>query len=683
MAYADFVPIEAKVAIRPMLSEDSAGVLSAILSAADYGVLYTDLDHTALACNRAFAELWGVAMDDVVSSEVMGLRDAVRALIPDYKSWEENLSQVYADPQRTQEDELTLMKSPLIVIRRYTGPVMGVQGRVIGRLWTFRDITKEVRQRRLREAVNEASLFYASDPSEVFQHLVEAVVTQFPGALSLISIREGNFLEFRSAAGLPEHARDMKGNTMRDSYCQFAIKKGGPFRVEDATQDRRFQQLLPRKAGYTRYLGVPIYGDEGEIIGTLCLLDNHTGQPFEDDDERFLSLLSMRAGRELARERHYDKILALKELDLQRQRVDLEETRQVLEAMNDGFELLGMRLSTDEIISRQLRLLGGLLGFGGAGLVLPGEGAWHSESNARVSPDELRQHLGTDFVERRLSYSGELLGTLFLRGLSALDSGLRQIHLEALVEQVTLLLSTHLLQSKLADTTAELKATQDRLLQSEKLSVVGTLAAATAHDIKNIIAALSLDLAMQENSPELALMGVREHLDRFTVLTHRLLSYARPRMIARRDVNLQDLLTRVTGLVAAHAKLAGVRLCLQVPPELATVQADAHQLEHLFVNLLLNAIQAMESGGGSLDVSVERGVQAVVIRVSDTGKGVDQSKLEQIFEPFVSSRSEGFGLGLYSCRRIVEDHGGTIIARSRPQGGTQFEITLPTFGGNE
>jgi two-component system, NtrC family, sensor histidine kinase HydH len=107
-----------------------------------------------------------------------------------------------------------------------------------------------------------------------------------------------------------------------------------------------------------------------------------------------------------------------------------------------------------------------------------------------------------------------------------------------------------------------------------------------------------------------------------------------------------------------------------------TLIADASQLQQVLVNLSLNALDAMPSGG-ALSVAVRTMGKLVVVEVSDTGPGIPRAIMARLFQPFLTTKETGLGLGLVISRRIVEDHGGTIEVANRPGGGTQFTIRLP------
>lgn len=703
------------VALNSRLSKETEAALRAILQASDHGVLMTDLDHNALACNRRFGEIWNVSIDEVVRSGVGALRKLVRPLLADPAAWEHNLDQVYGDPQREYRDELPLSTDPPSVVRRYTGPVLGSDGEVMGRLWTFLDVTQEVRLRHMREILNDVALFYSDDPQDVYGRIVGAIRKVYPGSTAILSLLQGDWMKFLALSTPLSGAEEVPGNALGRSYCQFALRQNGPLQIPDANADPAYECVNARELGLTRYLGVPLYDSSRTPIGTLCLIDAGSGQPLDDEDERFLSLLAMRASSEVLRVRHLGERMAGQRREVERQGMHLDSTQRVLGAMNAAFELIGVEMPLDELVGRQVGLLKGVLGHDGAALMLiepdgslrlavasqlVEEGATlytrgidpdpaiieflraKPQPGSRLTLDAEAELLPGLLVDRGVALALDLgegtHGVLALyssgsaKSAPVLDEAHLAAHLEAIAEQVSLLVSTHLLR-------AELRATRDRLSQSEKLSVVGTLAAATAHDIRNILSSLSFELSYGLDQPESALAAVRNHLDRFQVLAHRLLSYAKPRMVARQPVTLASVLDRVVALTSAHLRVADVQLVYDPGGQAFEVAGDSHQLEHLFVNLVLNAVQAMNRGG-VLAIELDREQGFVVARVSDSGVGIPTDRLALLFEPFASTRPDGFGLGLYSCKRIAAEHGGRIEAKSTPGRGTTFSIWLPLHG---
>jgi len=259
------------------------------------------------------------------------------------------------------------------------------------------------------------------------------------------------------------------------------------------------------------------------------------------------------------------------------------------------------------------------------------------------------------------------------------DDTFRTVYLEPMTELTAQVLEGYYLRRRLQGMYEELSQMQQQLIQREKLSAVGTLAAATAHDIRNIVSSLNLSLTLGADDPERLLVDLRRQLDRLKIMAYRLLSYARPHQLVFEEVHLPSLIQRVVDLISSTAQMAKVSVQLSLSSRLPRLQADANQLENLLVNLALNAIKAMgRHGGGVLTISATRAPRGVLLRVSDTGPGIPESLLPRLFEPFASSSESGFGLGLFSAKRTVDLHHGTIRVDSRPNHGATFEIYLPT-----
>jgi signal transduction histidine kinase len=275
---------------------------------------------------------------------------------------------------------------------------------------------------------------------------------------------------------------------------------------------------------------------------------------------------------------------------------------------------------------------------------------------------------------------GEAVVVLGREFAPPLASARLAVQLSALVDGVRLVLAAHALNEGIVQAHRTMAEAQEKALRSEKLAVVGTLAASTAHDIRNITASLAM-LAAEGGDPAASLRAVREQLDRFNVLAHRLLSYARPGQTQSHPVDLPELLERVLELTAGQMRVSQVGATLDCEPNLPRPLGDVHQLHHLFVNVVLNAVQAMERTGGHLRLEARRGEDRVEIAVVDDGPGIPHSIAERLFQPFASSRAQGFGLGLFSAKRIAEAHGGTIAALSNPEGGTTVLVKLPLAGG--
>ena len=229
-----------------------------------------------------------------------------------------------------------------------------------------------------------------------------------------------------------------------------------------------------------------------------------------------------------------------------------------------------------------------------------------------------------------------------------------------------------------------LTLTQQQLFETEKLSAVGLLAASVAHDIRNILTPLTIELTLvDENDPAKraeSLDAMRRQVNSLALLTHRLLALARPAAIERAATDLAALTTQIIQLVRSQATLENVQIITVVSPRLPRIPADGVQIDQVLVNLVLNAMQAMRAtSGGTLTLTLDRYKNGARVRVADTGPGILPAHRRRLFDPFFTTRPDGAGLGLFSCRRIVQAHGGTITVRSQGRG-TQFTVWLP--GGN-
>jgi signal transduction histidine kinase len=230
---------------------------------------------------------------------------------------------------------------------------------------------------------------------------------------------------------------------------------------------------------------------------------------------------------------------------------------------------------------------------------------------------------------------------------------------------------------------------QEEAAQQERLAALGGMAAVLAHEIRNPLGAIkglaqflgekrTGDPTHTEMTQTIA--GEAARLER---LVNDLLTYARPRPAERQPLALQLTLREVMFLVRPAADAASVKVHVETDDALPRVMADPEQMKQLFGNLVLNAVQAMPSGG-TVRIRARGGVPAssnsprsIKITVEDTGPGIPEEDLPRIFEPFYTTRTKGTGLGLAICKQIVGAHGGTIrVAQSSPEG-TVFEVTLP------
>ncbi|MFL5382811.1 MAG: sensor histidine kinase [Longimicrobiaceae bacterium] len=235
---------------------------------------------------------------------------------------------------------------------------------------------------------------------------------------------------------------------------------------------------------------------------------------------------------------------------------------------------------------------------------------------------------------------------------------------------------------------ALLRRSDRRRVEEEKLAALGTATARILHQIKNPLQTIVLHADILQDERIVSEPHQRREVceaivgesQRLVAMLDELSVYASGsrRALNRRAMRLDDLVRQVTDVEAREAAETGLVLdASAISP--ATVNGDAYYLRQVFENLVRNAREAMEEHDETprLRVSVSRGGGQAEVRVADNGPGIAPENLQRIFQPFVSTKGKGMGLGLAICREIVEGHGGRLDVESTQGKGTTFTVTLP------
>jgi signal transduction histidine kinase len=249
---------------------------------------------------------------------------------------------------------------------------------------------------------------------------------------------------------------------------------------------------------------------------------------------------------------------------------------------------------------------------------------------------------------------------------------------------------------------ASLQDSQREALRSEQLAAVGKLAAGLAHELRNPLMSMKvLVQAAAERGDPAGLSGrdlavVEEEINRLEKLTQNLLDFTRSNKPEKTRLDIRRLVEQTVHLVTAAAEQRDIHVKCDLPQVDLFIEADAAQMRQLLLNLLVNALDAVGEGGtiwvhvattrdngharegfGPDSPATSGRNRGVLIRVADDGCGLPDGLGERIYEPFVSTKELGVGLGLTNCMRIVQDHGGEIVAGDRLGGGADFSIRLP------
>ena len=236
------------------------------------------------------------------------------------------------------------------------------------------------------------------------------------------------------------------------------------------------------------------------------------------------------------------------------------------------------------------------------------------------------------------------------------------------------------------------KQMEQQIMVCERLASLGTLAAGVAHEINNPLAIIRESAGWMQQlfaKDELkdiprrddfvkALAKVEKSVERASRITHQLLGFVGKSESTLSEVNLTELIEEAIQLISHEAQNRDIRIVRQMEPSADTIWSDPYQLRQVLLNLLTNAIHAVNSDG-TITITIEDVGDCRTITVSDTGQGIPRENLDKIFEPFFSTKSpgQGTGLGLFVSRGIVEKLGGTIEVASKIGQGASFSITLP------
>jgi two-component system sensor histidine kinase HydH len=244
-----------------------------------------------------------------------------------------------------------------------------------------------------------------------------------------------------------------------------------------------------------------------------------------------------------------------------------------------------------------------------------------------------------------------------------------------------------------ATITIENSRVYERMKERDRLAALGEMAAGLAHEIRNPLGAIkgAAQLLTDPGGKPLAPQDVPEFLsiiveevNRLNRVVTQFLDYARPYKGDAAEIDANEVVRRTMQLIEAQDEARRVTFAVQLADDLPRVRGDAEQLRQVFLNLALNAVQAMRDGGTLTVTTTRRGVrrrgetaQMIEVRFHDTGPGISREHMKNLFIPFFTTKEKGTGLGLPISQRIVTQHGGAIEVRSEPRRGTTFTVLLP------
>jgi signal transduction histidine kinase len=565
------------------------------------------------------------------------------------------------------------------------------------------DELTELRARyaRLTQLFQVSNVLHSTlDPQEALQLIVrEAVQLTRASSGSVILVNPtSNRLEIQASIGLPENAADLKLR-VGEGITGWVALSGKPALVGDVTKDSRYVQLSREVRSE---LGVPLVV-QGELRGVLNV-DSHTANAFTQDDQELLQELAIQAARVIHHTWLYEQTrlkARLLETLVKISRsvsstLNLDETLGVITRESCG--LLAAKMSSLLLLddSRGWLVLRAHHGAGPAYVQKPRlhiEEALVGVVVRRKKPlQELNVQVSGRYQHIEVARSEGLVSLLSVplifggqvTGVLNVYTGEPYIFSDEEIRILTALADLSAIAIEKARLYERIVDIEEQLRQNEKLSALGLLAAEVAHEIRNPLTVMkmlfhSLDLNFDPADPRVKDVEImRQKMDLLNRIVERILDFARnsePKLEVT-DVNhlIEDL-----GLLTRHKlRNQNIVLHLKLGPAVPSLLADPAQLAQAFLNLALNAAEAMRDGGNLTITTRQAGQKEVEIEFQDTGIGMTSEQCSLAFTSLLqTSKAQGTGLGLAIVGRIIEAHHGAASIHSTPGQGTRIVLRLP------
>ena len=544
------------------------------------------------------------------------------------------------------------------------------------------------------------------EPQEALQLIVDQAVLLMratSGSMVLINPTTG-FLEIVAACGLPAAAANLKLR-VGEGITGWVARTGKPARVADVARDPRYVML---RAQVRAELAVPLEVN-GEVRGVINVDSDHV-DAFSREDQDLLETLALQAAKVVHNTWLYEQLRLKARLleSLASISQIINSTLNLDDALNvitrEACQLMHSKLCSLRLLDESRETLELRASFGAGELYkrkppLPVSDSLVGIVVRRKKPAQVEnvqasgmyQHVDiarseglVALLSVPLIFSGRAIGTLSVyTGIPYSFSNEEIRILSALAELSAIAIEKARLYERVVDV-------EEQLRQTEKLSALGLLAAEVAHEIRNPLTVMkmlyhSLNLRFEPGDPRAKdARIIDEKIEHLNKIVEQILQFARTSEPELKPVNLNQLVDELGLLVRHKLKNQNVQLVRVLEPDLPLVSGDATQLEQAFLNLILNAVEAMPEGGvltvSTCAVRLRGAVRPTHVRVefSDTGTGMSEEQRTRAFTSLLqTTKSKGTGLGLAIVGRITEAHRGKVRIKSRRGKGTIVSLLIP------
>ena len=483
---------------------------------------------------------------------------------------------------------------------------------------------------------------------------------------------------------------------INDSLIQYVVSEKKSLLVEDIEKDVRIQKKNDPRYGSPSFLIMPIYsGQKGDVAAVLNLSHKKTGEVFDTNDENILSTMlvdisfNMENALLHAKLAEYIKDIEERNIKLEQEIAIRKHTEMSLRKSEARFrELADLLPQTVFETDRN----GSLLLTNRAAFELFGYTQKDFEDGLNVIHMFIQEDRDRVFENTQRILNGENVGGVEYTALKKDGSTFPIIVYASPVTQENNAVG---LRGIAVDITAQKRAEemqrklQEDLMQVEKLAAVGMVATGIAHEVKNPLAIIiqGVEYLRTSAASDALLADIVERIKKSALradfIVKGLLSFTRQMPIQTEEAEIAPIIEETLSFTEHHIKSKRITIIRQFSPDTPTVTIDSNQIKQVFVNILLNSVEAMQKGG-TITISTESiksGADQNYLQVifADTGCGIPADKIEKVFDPFYTTRDTpgNAGLGLFITKGIIDKHHGAIRIESEPEKGTRVIIRLP------